>query len=304
MKKVLAFAAFAAFMVACQSVVVEPVKPEQNPSEELLPMNISLDVATKVTDYEYEYDDKVGIYVVNQPNSLSAYDNHYTNLQLTYQYAWNPSQDMYWHDKTTYTDFYCYYPYSYYVDDVYAMHFIVAADQRDLSALKASDFAWGKSMGVYPTQDPVSIQTNHIMSSIKVYLEPGDGFTYESLESSNVNVSLRGVRNNAQINLQTGEVDATGECCEMHLYRESDFFRGIVVPQYVYEWEGFMVVVSVNGHLTDTDTPADVINACCGAREGTTIVRTVGKLIIKQRWLPVAAMSFLTAKSYVWHATN
>lgn len=247
MKKVLAFAAFAAFMAACQSVAVEPAQPEQNPAEELLPMNISLDVATKVTDYEYEYDDKVGLYVVNQPNSLSSFDNHYNNIQLTYQYAWNPSQDMYWYDKTTYTDFYCYYPYTSYVGDVNSMSFNVATDQRDLNSLKASDFAWGKATGVYPTQDPVSIQTNHIMSSIKVYLEPGDGFTYESFSSANISVSLRGVRNNAQIDLESGSVSAVGNCGEMYLYCDSDCFRGIMVPQYAYEYEGFMIVVNVNG---------------------------------------------------------
>ena len=54
----------------------------------------------------------------------------------------------------------------------------------------------------------------------------------------------------------------------------------------------------------DTDTPADVIKDSCGVRVGTMIARTVGKLITKQRWLLVAAMSFLTAKSYVWHATK
>ena len=247
MKKVLAFAAFAAFMAACQSVAVEPVEPEQNHVEELLPMNISLDVATKVTDYEYEYDDKVGLYVVTQPNSLSSFDNHYNNIQLTYQYAWNPSQDMYWYDKTTYTDFYCYYPYTSYVGDVNSMSFNVASDQRDLNSLKASDFAWGKATGVYPTQDLVSIQTNHIMSSIKVYLEPGDGFTQESLQSADINVSLRGIRNNAYINLESGSVSPTGDCVEMYLYHDSDCFRGIVVPQYAYEYEGFMIVVNVNG---------------------------------------------------------
>lgn len=247
MKKVLAFAAFAAFMAACQSVAVEPAQPEQNPAEELLPMNISLDVATKVTDYEYEYDDKVGLYVVTQPNSLSSFDNHYNNILLTYQYAWNPSQDMYWYDKTTYTDFYCYYPYTYHIDDVYSMQFTVSSDQRNLSSLKASDFTWGKTTGVYPTLDPVSIQTNHIMSSIKVYIEPGDGFTYESLSSSNISVSLQGVKNNAQIDLEAGSVSAVGDCGEMHLYRDSDCFRGIVVPQYAYQNEGFMIVVNVDG---------------------------------------------------------
>jgi hypothetical protein len=129
MKKIRVLAAAAAFMASCQSVTVEPVEPEQNPAEELLPMNISLDVATKVTDYEYEYDDKVGLYVVNQPNSLSSFDNHYNNMELTYQYSWNPSQNMYWYDKITPADFYCYYPYTSYVDDVFTLPFAVSTDQ-------------------------------------------------------------------------------------------------------------------------------------------------------------------------------
>ena len=247
MKKIMVLAAAAAFMASCQSVTVEPVEPEQNPAEELLPMNISLDVATKVTDYEYEYDDKVGLYVVNQPNSLSSFDNHYNNMELTYQYSWNPSQNMYWYDKITPADFYCYYPYASYVDDVFTMPFAVSTDQRDLNALKDSDFAWGKASGIYPTKDPISIITNHIMSSIKVYLEPGDGFTQESLQSADINVSLRGIRNNAYINLEWGSVSPTGDCVEMYLYHDSDCFRGIVVPQYAYEYEGFMIVVNVNG---------------------------------------------------------
>ncbi len=246
MKKTMVFAAAAALLASCQVSVVDITDADKLPTDELLPINLSMGVDTKVTDTEYEYGDRVGIFVVNQPNSLDTYDNHYTNMEFTYNGSWSPAERMFWYDKITPADFYCYYPYTSYVSNVYEHDFTVAADQRDLNALKSSDFAWGKLTNVYPTNEVVNVNTNHILSSIKVYLEPGDGFTWDALNSADIKVSLRNMMTTARINLAEGSVYAVGGDNEMTLYHDGDHYCAVVVPQDVYDWEEF-IVINVNG---------------------------------------------------------
>ena len=60
--------------------------------DETLMMNISMDIATKVTDTSFESGDEVGIYVVNyvddEPGTLAVSGNHYDNVKHTYSTSW------------------------------------------------------------------------------------------------------------------------------------------------------------------------------------------------------------------------
>ena len=245
MKKIVFFAALAA-LVSCQKNDTEtPITPV----DENLMINLSMDLATKVTDTAFESGDEVGIYVVNYVDgvagSLAALGNHYDNVKHTYSTSWTPAEEMYWLDKTTKADFYCYYPYGN-PSSVTAYPFAVNADQSALANYKASDFVWGMASGVSPTSNLVQIATNHVMSNMAIYLEAGDGFTDETFAAANVSVAVRNVKTNATVNLTDGTVTATGSVTEMIPYNEGTYYRAVIVPQTVAN-DSALIVVTVDG---------------------------------------------------------
>ena len=246
MKKIVFFAAALAALVSCHKNDIEtPITPV----DENLKINLSMDLATKVTDTAFESGDEVGIYVVNYVDgvagSLAALGNHYDNVKHTYSTSWTPAEEMYWLDKTTKADFYCYYPYGN-PSSVTAYPFAVNADQSTLANYKASDFVWGMASGVSPTSNLVQIATNHVMSNMAIYLEAGDGFTDETFAAANVSVAVRNVKTNATVNLTDGTVTATGSTTEVTPYNEGVYYRAVIVPQTVASGSA-LIVVTVDG---------------------------------------------------------
>ena len=250
MKKILYVCAAIAAVASCQKPSTMSPEIPQQPDEEKLRINLAADIQTKVTDTYFETGDRVGIYVVSyrngNPGTLTASGNLYNNVMHEFgATSWTPSQEMYWPDKETPADFYCYYPYGN-PGNVTAYPFTVNADQSSLVNYKASDFVWGKATAVAPTEDLINIATHHAMSNIHIYIRPGDGFTAESLAAAQVQVSVRNVKNGAYVNLSTGNVTATGSIAQIVPYNEGDYYRAIVVPQTVADGSQ-LIVVNVNG---------------------------------------------------------
>lgn len=239
MKKLFFLAAMAA-MVSCSENVTN--LPEQ-PVDEKLPINISTTV-TRATDSVFEAGDKVGIFVVNEPNELATSGNHVDNMGFTYSTKWTPDTEIYWLDKTTKADFYCYYPYAESVNTA-AHSFATKANQSSLDNYKASEFLWGKTTGVAPTENAVDIVTNHTFSNMVVILKPGDGFTEESLDAATKSVKICGVKTNATIDLATGIATANGNTTDVIPYLDGTQYRALIVPQTTTD--GALVVVTVNG---------------------------------------------------------
>ena len=135
MKKLfLLVAAFVAMISCSENLENTPTTPETDK----LPINIATTL-TRATDSAFELGDKVGIFVVNEPNSLAASGNHADNIGFTYAGStWNPDTPIYWLDQTTKADFYCYYPYAENVSTT-AHTFATKADQSTLENYKNSE---------------------------------------------------------------------------------------------------------------------------------------------------------------------
>lgn len=240
MKKIFTLMAAVAAMVSCSNNVEDvPTTPETDK----LPINISTTL-TRATDAGYEAGDKVGIFVVNEPNTLATSGNHVDNMGFTYSTTWTPDTPIYWLDKSTKADFYCYYPYAANANTA-AHAFATKADQSTLANYKASEFLWGKVAGVAPTEEAVNITTNHTFSNALVILKPGDGFTEESLAAATKSVKICGVKTNATIDLATGVATATGNATEVTPYLDNGQYRALIVPQITAE--GALIVVTVDG---------------------------------------------------------
>ena len=190
MKKTLLITAAILSALAC-------TKQEPSASTDRLPIELALSVQTKATDAAYENGDNVGIYV-SYESALAASSNYVDNKKFTLTSGiWTADTEIYWKDKDTPADFYCYYPYGA-IADATAYSFSVKSDQSAIENYKASDFLWGKRSGAVPGSGAVAISTSHILSNILIYLKPGDGFTDSEFAAAAKTVKLGNVKREHQ----------------------------------------------------------------------------------------------------------
>lgn len=243
----LSLAAFSC-LVSCTSGDSK-VTPAPDPNPVKIPINISMNVWTRVTDTDYESGDKVGIYVVNYQSlssgTLQSSGNHVDNMCFTYTGNWTPESEIYWKDDTTPADFYCYYPYGE-PSDIAAYPFSVKTDQSKQVDYKASEFLWGKASGISPTADAVPIITNRSMSNMLIYVTPGKGFTEETLAAATKSVRICNVKASATVDLRTGVATATGAATEIVPYNEGAYYRALLVPQTVADGSN-LITITVDG---------------------------------------------------------
>ena len=221
----------------------ETVKPQ-------LPISLNVNVSTKATDTEFETNDQIGLYVVNyqkdQAGTLKNTGNYVDNEKFTYTTSWNSEKELYWLDDKTPADFYTYYPYGK-PTDVKAYTFSIQRDQSTEANYKKSEFLWGKTQKVTPTDKPVSISMSHKMSCALVKVEPGKGFTTEKLDAAHITVSLNQAKAKALVDLSNGQITADGELGGIQFYplganRE---FKALVVPQHITNDK--FITVSIDG---------------------------------------------------------
>ena len=203
--------------------------------------------ATRVNDSGFCDGDEIGVYIVDYqgstPGTLQASGNRGSNVKHTFDeaaYKWNSAYDVYWKDDHTHIDVYGYYPFGS-PEDVNAYPFEVQKDQSTettsavMGGYEASDFLWGKAADVAPTEKAIRLPMRHRMSSPRVTLVEGEGFTDGEWAGLEKNVLVSSTKRSAIINLADGTVTATGEVGETSIipYKKDDEFRAIVVPQTI-----------------------------------------------------------------------
>lgn len=246
----------AVFLSSCSSGESNDI-PEPTPEPVPEPIAITLhcgiaNTTTKATDTGFETGDRIGLYVVNYnnetPGNLQATGNHVDNMAFTYNSgAWTPQTPVYWKDETTPADFYAYYPYAATPTDITACPVEVKADQSNETAYKASDFLWGKTSKVHPTEEAVNITLSHLFSCAVVKVVAGSGFTDSGLAASDVQVKLNNVRCQAAVNLADGTVTASESTGNVSFFRtEGNTFKALIVPQTV-ALSGNFITVTIDG---------------------------------------------------------
>lgn len=237
--------------VLCSCKKAEEPAPAPEPEPELVPIQIATTM-TRATDYAFETGDNVGLFVVNEPNSLQLNGNHVDNCKFTFDGAkWNAGKEVYWQDATTKADFYCYYPYTSSVSSITAFPFQISPNQSTESGYKVSDLMWGKVDGVSPTPDPVVISVNHSMSCLIVKLKAGTGWKEDDIKDAEV--TLCGLRTSSLINLADGTVTADGGATEMKPMKVgTGIFKALVVPQKVSDSDLVQVKVGTNSYSLKT----------------------------------------------------
>ncbi|MBR4037322.1 MAG: fimbrillin family protein, partial [Tidjanibacter sp.] len=246
MKRLLTCVALLGLLVGCK----EPLPEEPIIPEGKLPINLSLST-TRANDSAYEAGDQIGLYVANYADGVATQlansGNHVNNMQFTLTDGdWIPATKIYWKDKSTRADFYAYYPYQSTVADVTALPVSVNTDQSTEDNYWASDLLWGKTSGVAPTESAVNIATTHALSNLLIYVEPGYGFTAESLAAADVSVEINNVKTAGALNLTNGEVTASGEAATITPWNTGEYYRALIVPQTVAD-DTTLITVTVDG---------------------------------------------------------
>ena len=202
--------------------------------------------STRVDDGGFCDGDQIGLYGVNYTDNNSVAGelleegNQVDNARYTFDEAnwkWVSSGNIYYKDAETHIDLYGYYPYGS-VNSVSEYAFEVEQDQSGGNAVVGyamSDFLWGKTENVTPSENKVKIKFNHKMACANVILTEGDGFDIGEFEWLEKGVLVMNTTRTSTIDLSTGEVTAVGDAPMegIVMKHNAEGFRAIVVPQTV-----------------------------------------------------------------------
>ena len=224
------------------------IEPEMQASPKInLSGEITQVYQTRVNDAGFCDGDEVGIYVVDYNGSTAGElldeGNRGDNVKHTFDEAnfkWNGAYDLYFKDNRTNVDIYGYYPFAS-PDNVSAYAFEVKKDQSTSAAYgkiggyEASDFLWGKTENVAPTDKVIKLGFRHMMASARVTLAEGEGFDDGEWTSLEKAVLLLNTKRESTIDLATGEVTAVGNVPSTGTipYVNGGDYRAIIVPQTV-----------------------------------------------------------------------
>ena len=238
-------------LAACSSGSSSDPIPSTGQESKKMPIHISTSVDTRVINNSFEEGDNIGLFVVNynadgSAATLKATGNHVDNMKFTYNGTWTAASPIYGKDNVTHADFYLYYPYTTSIGDVNAIPWSVNADQSTSEKYKAGDLLIGKTTDVTPTEGDVGIAARHMMSQMVISLQPGNGFTNESLNKSKISVKINQLKIQATANLATGEISAKGDAADLTpLKEEGNNYKALIIPQAV--GEGILITVNVDG---------------------------------------------------------
>lgn len=208
-------------------------------------------IPTKVNAQGFEDGDGLGLYAVNYENenttagTLKDEGNQVDHVKYIFDeknWKWTPARPVYYKDINTNVDLYAFYPFAE-PSSVSAYNFEVQKDQSTarsngkLAGYEASDFLWGKTENVVPTESAIKVKLNHMMAGVHVILQEGTGFE-EAGDFALIDkkVLVTNTTRKASIDLSNGQVTPIGgaQATGIVMAPQSDgSFRAIVVPQTV-----------------------------------------------------------------------
>lgn len=286
MKKFLSFLsaiAVAGCFSSCNDALVDDYVPSQGTpitlSAQLQQQNV-----TRANEQGFVTGDRMGIYIVDYagtaPGILDVAANRASNVLYTFDgdnYKWTAPTQLYWKDSSTPVDVYGYYPGINYIDEPKAYQFEVSELQNvvpedgGMSNYEASDFLWGKTAKVSPTEQAITVKYSHRMAGIWVYLKAGEGITATEWEKLDKVVQIENTVRTATINLTDGVPVPSGEVDKgiAMLPQSGDSYRAVIVPQKVAANKK-LISVTLDG-ITYTHSLASEMNYVMGKIHNFTI---------------------------------
>lgn len=287
MKKFLSFlsvaAAVAGTFSSCEDTLIDAPQLSQD-----MPITLSAHLqqqnTTRANEQGFVTGDRMGIYIVDYvggtPGTLDVAANRASNVLYTFDgdnYTWTAPTQLYWKDSSTPVDVYGYYPGINYIDEPKAYQFQVSELQNvvpedgGMSNYEASDFLWGKTAKVSPTEQAITVKYSHRMAGVWVYLKAGEGISAIEWEKLDKVVQIENTVRTATINLTDGVPVPSGEVDKgiAMLPQSGDSYRAVVVPQTVAANKK-LISVTLDG-ITYTHSLASDMNYVMGKIHNFTI---------------------------------
>ncbi len=250
MKKILSFlsaVAVASTFTSCYDTLIDA---PQLSHDMLITLSARLQQqnVTRADEQGFVTGDRMGIYIVDYvngaPGILDVAANRASNVLYTFDgdnYKWTAPTQLYWRDASTPVDVYGYYPGINYIDNPTAYQFEVSELQHvvpedgGMSNYEASDFLWGKTAKVSPTEKEITVSYHHRMAGVWVYLKAGEGITATEWEKLDKIVQIENTVRTATIDLTDGIPVPSGEVDKgiAMLPQSGDSYRAVIVPQKV-----------------------------------------------------------------------
>ena len=235
MKKSIYFAALALLCAGCAT---------DNNIGSLSDREIRVEAAlpTRVTETEFEADDRIGLYAVEYNEqgvpALQISGNYLNNESLTFDGAkWISDRPLYWSDKAC--DFYAVYPQQQ-PQSITAQLFDIATDQNSepaegcISGYEASDLLWAKAENISHDNGVVPLHFKHLMSRVVVNLVRGPKYEGELLDD--IVVHLYNTVTTAEVDYANGSLQSYGMGAKNTITMKKlakDSYCAIVVPQHI-----------------------------------------------------------------------
>ncbi len=291
MNKFLSFLSAAAItgtFLSCNDTLIDaPVAFQSQPitlSAQLQQQNV-----TRANEQGFVTGDRMGIYIVDYvngaPGTLDVAANRASNVLYTFDgdnYTWTAPTQLYWKDSSTPVDVYGYYPGINYIDEPTAYEFEVSNMQNvvpedgGMSNYEASDFLWGKTAKVSPTEKEITVSYHHRMAGVWVYLKAGEGISATEWEKLDKVVQIENTVRTATIDLTDGIPVPSGEVDKgiAMLPQSGDSYRAVIVPQKVAAGKK-LISVTLDG-ITYTHSLTSEMNYQMGKIHNFTI--TINKV--------------------------
>lgn len=292
MKKFLSF--LSTIVVAGSLLSCNEALEDVNAPSQCIPITLSAQLhqqnVTRANEQGFATGDRMGIYIVDyvgtEPGILDASDNRASNVLYTFDgdsYKWTAPTQIYWKDNNTPVDIYGYYPGVNYIDEPTAYQFEVSNMQNvvpeygGISNYEASDFLWGNTVKVSPTEESVTVKYNHRMAGVWVYLKSGEGITATEWEKLDKVVQVESTVRTATIDLTDGIPVPSGGVDKgiAMLPQSGDSYRAVVVPQSVAAGKK-LISVTLDG-ITYTHSLTSEMNYQMGKIHNFTI--TINKVL-------------------------
>lgn len=291
MKKFLSFLStivVAGYLLSCNDTLEDVNAPSQ-----CTPITLSAQLhqqnVTRANEQGFVTGDRMGIYIVDyvgtEPGILDASDNRASNVLYTFDgdsYKWTAPTQLYWKDNATPVDIFGYYPGVNYIDEPTAYQFEVSnmqnivPEEGGMSNYEASDFLWGKTPMVSPTEEAITVKYSHRMAGVWVYLKAGEGIMPTEWEKLDKVVQIENTVRTATIDLTDGIPVPSGEVDKgiAMLPQSGDSYRAVVIPQKVAAGKK-LISVTLDG-ITYTHSLTSEMNYQMGKIHNFTI--TINKV--------------------------
>lgn len=190
-------------------------------------VRISSSIGTRVVGTAWEANDAIGVYMNAVDGTLGALGANAEYVTAIGDGNFTSTDPLYYPESGN-VDFFAYYPY---VDDVTfdaTAYSVNVSSQKNLSAI---DLMTASASNVENSAESVYMDFTHKLSSIKISISAGDGWSENDLVG--LEIKLIGTESEASYNLTTDAIQLNGSVADITLNTTTDgsSAEGIVIPQ-------------------------------------------------------------------------